>query len=312
MPALIRFVPSLAVTAGGKLSRHAITSRHRREPRRRPRDRPQAGGRRLSRLRPGAQGERGADAAIARHERAGALNFVPFDLSRGRRDPGTGARSEAEHRAVLRPGQQCRHRHGGPALQHATFRDRGADPAEHAVADRADQICRARHDDGGRGRIVNISSIIASTGYSGLSVYGATKASMLGFTRSWRARSGALGITVNAVAPGFMDTEMTARPGEAQREQDRRRSALRRLAEVEDVAAMVAFLMGETRPQHHRHGDDGRRGTRLSRPTRPRLRVLRRSVTHGASSLAARKAPLLTGRTSLQLQRRPHRWPARR
>ena len=61
----------------------------------------------------------------------------------------------------------------------------------------------------GEGRIVNISSIIASTGYSGLSVYGATKASMLGFTRSLAREVGGLGITVNAVAPGFMQTDMT-------------------------------------------------------------------------------------------------------
>ncbi|UDL93206.1 SDR family oxidoreductase [Lichenihabitans sp. PAMC28606] len=95
------------------------------------------------------------------------------------------------------------------------------------------------------GRIVNVSSIIASTGYSGLSVYGATKASMLGFTRSLAREVGRLGITVNAVAPGFMDTEMTAGMDDAQRQQVARRSALRRLPEIEDVARMVAFLMGE-------------------------------------------------------------------
>ena len=74
----------------------------------------------------------------------------------------------------------------------------------------------------GEGRVVNISSIIASTGYSGLSVYGATKASMLGFTRSLAREVGRLGVTVNAVAPGFMDTEMTAGMTDGQRKQDRR------------------------------------------------------------------------------------------
>ena len=69
----------------------------------------------------------------------------------------------------------------------------------------------------GEGRIVNISSIIASTGYSGLSVYGATKAAMLGFTRSLAREVGRLGITVNAVAPGFMDTEMTRSMAAGQR-----------------------------------------------------------------------------------------------
>jgi 3-oxoacyl-[acyl-carrier protein] reductase len=98
---------------------------------------------------------------------------------------------------------------------------------------------------GGGGRIVNMSSIIASTGYSGLSVYGATKASMIGFTKSLAREVGRLGVTVNAIAPGFVDTEMTAGLGEDGREQVVRRSALRRLAEVGDVAAMVEFLIGD-------------------------------------------------------------------
>ena len=85
------------------------------------------------------------------------------------------------------------------------------DPAQHAVADRADQIRRALHDGDGGGRIVNVASIIGFTGYSGLSVYGATKASLLGFTRSLAREVGQLGITVNAVAPGFIETEMTQR-----------------------------------------------------------------------------------------------------
>lgn len=96
-----------------------------------------------------------------------------------------------------------------------------------------------------QGRVVNVSSIIGSTGYSGLSVYGATKAALLGFTRSLAREVGRLDITVNAVAPGFMATEMTAAMGEAQRDTVARRSALRRMPEVSDVAAMVTFLMGE-------------------------------------------------------------------
>ena len=98
---------------------------------------------------------------------------------------------------------------------------------------------------GGGGRIVNMASIIGSTGYNGLSVYGATKASMIGFTKSMAREMGRLGVTVNAIAPGFIDTEMTAGLGEEGREQVMRRSALRRLAEVDDVAAMVEFLMGD-------------------------------------------------------------------
>jgi len=97
----------------------------------------------------------------------------------------------------------------------------------------------------GTGRIVNISSIIGFTGYSGLSVYGATKASMLGFTRSLAREVGRLGVTVNAVAPGFMDTEMTASMNDEQRGKIAKRSALQRLVDVEDVAASVAFLMSD-------------------------------------------------------------------
>jgi 3-oxoacyl-[acyl-carrier protein] reductase len=93
------------------------------------------------------------------------------------------------------------------------------------------------------GRIVNVSSIVGATGYHGLSAYSATKASLLGFTRSLAREVGPLGITVNAVAPGFIETDMTAELNEAQREQIRRRSALRRMPEPGDIAAAVEFLM---------------------------------------------------------------------
>jgi len=95
------------------------------------------------------------------------------------------------------------------------------------------------------GRIINMSSIVASTGYSGLSAYAATKAALVGFTRSLAREVGQLGITVNAIAPGFIDTEMTQELDEAQREQIKRRSALKRLASAQDVAAAVVFLLGE-------------------------------------------------------------------
>jgi 3-oxoacyl-[acyl-carrier protein] reductase len=95
------------------------------------------------------------------------------------------------------------------------------------------------------GRIVNISSIIGFTGYSGLSVYGATKAAMQGFTRSLAREVGRLGVTVNAVAPGFMDTEMTQSMTDEQRGKIAGRAALKRLVEVEDVANAVAFLMSD-------------------------------------------------------------------
>jgi 3-oxoacyl-[acyl-carrier protein] reductase len=100
-------------------------------------------------------------------------------------------------------------------------------------------------DTGASGRIVNISSIVSSTGFSGLAVYGATKASLVGFTKSLAREVGPLGITVNAVAPGFVDTTMTESLEGAQRDQIVRRSPLKRLAEADDVADAVVFLMGE-------------------------------------------------------------------
>ena len=109
-------------------------------------------------------------------------------------------------------------------------------------------VVRAMMVDGAKGqggRIVNISSIVASTGFSGLSVYGATKASLIGFTKSLAREVGPLGITVNAVAPGFVDTAMTEDMDEGDRERVRRRSPLGHLAEIDDVANAVEFLIGD-------------------------------------------------------------------
>ena len=97
----------------------------------------------------------------------------------------------------------------------------------------------------GAGRIVNISSIIASTGYNGLSVYGASKAATAGFTRSLAREVGKRGITVNAIAPGFIATELTRSLADEGRERIAGRSALRRLPEADDVANLVDYLLGE-------------------------------------------------------------------
>jgi len=105
-------------------------------------------------------------------------------------------------------------------------------------------LVRSMMADGG-GRIVNVSSIVAGTGYSGLAAYAASKAAMIGFSKSLAREVGKLGITVNAVAPGFIDTDLTQGLDPPQREQIVRRSALRRMAEVQDVAAAVSFLFSD-------------------------------------------------------------------
>ena len=97
----------------------------------------------------------------------------------------------------------------------------------------------------GGGRVVNMASVTASTGFSGLSVYGATKASLVGFTRALAREVGRAGVTVNAVAPGFIETALTAEVGPDGLEKIARRSALGRLALAQDVAAAVSFLMSE-------------------------------------------------------------------
>lgn len=105
-------------------------------------------------------------------------------------------------------------------------------------------ISRFMLADGG-GRIINVSSIVATSGFHGLSVYAATKASLVGFTRSLARELGRVGVTVNAVAPGFITTDLTSELSGEDREKIARRSALRRLAEIDDVAGAVEFLLGD-------------------------------------------------------------------
>ena len=105
-------------------------------------------------------------------------------------------------------------------------------------------VVRAMMSDGG-GRVVNIASITAFTGYSGLSVYAATKASLIGFSRSLAREVGRMGVNVNSVAPGFVETDMTDSLKDEQRELIARRSALKRLADVDDIANAVEYLLSE-------------------------------------------------------------------
>jgi 3-oxoacyl-[acyl-carrier protein] reductase len=93
------------------------------------------------------------------------------------------------------------------------------------------------------GRIVNISSIIASTGFHGLAAYAASKAGLEGMARSLSRELGKRGVTVNCVAPGYMETEMTQGLDVHKMASIRRRAPLG-LAEPDDAAAAVAYLLG--------------------------------------------------------------------
>lgn len=93
-----------------------------------------------------------------------------------------------------------------------------------------------------RGSIVNISSIVGRSGYRGLGVYSATKAALEGMTRALARELGSRGITVNAIAPGYLRTEMSHGLDEGQLEQIVRRTPAGRLGEPADVARAAIFL----------------------------------------------------------------------
>ncbi|MDX1496518.1 MAG: 3-oxoacyl-ACP reductase FabG [Salinisphaeraceae bacterium] len=101
-------------------------------------------------------------------------------------------------------------------------------------------MMKARH-----GRIINIGSVVGSTGNPGQANYAAAKAGLLGLTRSMARELGSRNITVNAVAPGFIDTDMTSELPEAARETLLQQISLGRLGQPEDIAAAVLFLAGE-------------------------------------------------------------------
>lgn len=93
-----------------------------------------------------------------------------------------------------------------------------------------------------KGRIVNISSVVGVSGNAGQTNYAAAKAGMIGFSKSLAREVGSRGITVNCVAPGFIDTDMTRALDDAQREQLLAGIPLGRLGAAEEVASVVAFL----------------------------------------------------------------------
>jgi 3-oxoacyl-[acyl-carrier protein] reductase len=95
-----------------------------------------------------------------------------------------------------------------------------------------------------RGRIISISSVVGSMGNPGQANYAASKAGMVGFTKSLAQEIGSRNITVNCIAPGFIDTDMTQALGEEQRAKLVEHVPLKRLGLPEDIAAAVAFLAG--------------------------------------------------------------------
>ncbi|HEX8981006.1 MAG TPA: 3-oxoacyl-ACP reductase FabG [Parasulfuritortus sp.] len=95
------------------------------------------------------------------------------------------------------------------------------------------------------GRIVSIASVVGSMGNPGQTNYAAAKAGMMGFTKSLAKEVGSRGVTVNCVAPGFIDTDMTRALPEAQRQALLQYIPLARLGSVDDIAQAVAFLSSE-------------------------------------------------------------------
>ena len=94
------------------------------------------------------------------------------------------------------------------------------------------------------GRIINISSVVGVTGNKGQANYAASKAGLIGLTKAVAREYASRGILVNAVAPGYIETDMTAELPEAAREALREQIALGRLGRPEDIASMVRFLAG--------------------------------------------------------------------
>ena len=95
------------------------------------------------------------------------------------------------------------------------------------------------------GRIVNISSITGSRGYTGLAAYSASKAGVDGLTRSLAREVGRQGITVNSVAPGYLETQLSSTLSQKQRQQIINRTPMGRLGRVEDISPIVRFLLSE-------------------------------------------------------------------
>ncbi len=95
------------------------------------------------------------------------------------------------------------------------------------------------------GRIINIGSVVGSSGNPGQSNYTAAKAALIGFSKSLAAEMGSRNVTVNVVAPGFIDTDMTAALPDMVKEEMLKRIPARRLGQAKDIAEVVAFLASD-------------------------------------------------------------------
>jgi 3-oxoacyl-[acyl-carrier protein] reductase len=107
------------------------------------------------------------------------------------------------------------------------------------------QACAKQMMVGGFGVIVNVSSVVGVRGFKGVAAYSATKAALDGLTRSLSKELGSAGIRVNSVAPGFMETDMTAELTDQQKARIVRQTPLGRLGTVGDVSSAVKFLLSE-------------------------------------------------------------------
>lgn len=107
------------------------------------------------------------------------------------------------------------------------------------------QACSKQMMVGGFGSIVNVSSVVGVRGFKGVAAYSATKAALDGFTRSLSKELGSVGVRVNAVAPGFMETDMTSELTPQQKARIVRQTPLGRLGNVDDVSSVVSFLLSD-------------------------------------------------------------------
>ena len=180
----------------------------------------------------------------AEQSRPGSMHFVPFDLSNIENIPDLVKQLHKDFGPIYGlVNNAALGMDGALAMMHTSHIERMIRINTLSPIVLTKYMVRHMMADGG-GRVVNVASILGIQGYSGLSVYGATKASMIGFTRSLAREVGRRGVNVNAIAPGFMETEMTRGVEAKRREEISRRSPLRRFTEIEDVADAIEFLLG--------------------------------------------------------------------